>query len=606
MIVAVKTWTRLFLYGLLWVLPNTIWSQPESNTRIAWVDSIMNIIHSDENLDSKVKSNLADSAFNISEQEGDLCRQINARIVQATYLDNMGITDSALTQLYWARKYFQPKCDSLVLMSLFRNFTNVYLSLGEHSRVDSVSNIALMHWNPIWKEKESRFAILNNLAISKIARDDTLNATRIFHQANKEAQLDNNVDYIQKALINLGSIKGYIGDLDSAYFFFNKAAEFAHNIENMDNYIPLLINLANIESSRGRFTHAIGLLDSAYLLADTLKSFVNLARVQRARADMFADKHDYEKAFDYLDEFIGFREKSLNEERVKAVTEMMEKYESEKKARQIQQLELDKLDATLTNERIRNTRNTYLIIGSAILLLAIVLYSRLRYVHKARTAIQHEKDISEGLLLNILPASVADELKAKGFAEAKHFEPVTILFSDFKGFTTVSEELTAVELVEELNACFKAFDEIMTKYGIEKIKTIGDSYMAAGKIPDTNTATPVDVVNAGLDMQYFVTTRKKQRDDANLPGFEMRVGIHSGPVVAGIVGVKKFQYDIWGDTVNIASRMESNGQIGKVNISEDTYRLVKDNPSFSFTSRGMIRVKGKGELPMYFVERLAV
>lgn len=596
-------WCRKLFYSMLLFFPNCLLCQHLTPGDL-WVDSIMNIIYKDESMDAETKSRLADSAFQITERSGDVCKQIFIRNKQATYLDNMGMPDSALSQLYWVSKSFKPECDSLLLMSLFRNLTNVYLSLGEFTRIDSISRLALDLWNNAWKEKDSRFAILNNLGIAQISRDDTFHATALFHQAYREAESDHNEEYIQKALLNLGTIKGYTGDLDSAYFFFNKAAILAREQKNMDDYLSLIINLANLNGEMGRYDRAVAMLDSAYVLADTLNNLIILSRVQSARAELFALSGDYEKAYHYLSDFIIIREEYLNEERVKAVTEMMEKYESEKKARQIQQLELDKLDATLTNERITNTRNRYLFIGIAVLLMTVGLWGRLRYVHKARVAIQREKDISEGLLLNILPASVADELKTKGYAEAKHFAPVTILFSDFKGFTTISEELSAAELVEELNACFKTFDDIMTKYGIEKIKTIGDSYMAAGNIPDTNTSTPVDVINAGLDMQEFVMSRKKERDNMHLPAFDMRVGIHSGPVVAGIVGVKKFQYDLWGDTVNTASRMETNGEITKVNISEATYQLVRENKSFSFTPRGMVNAKGKGALAMYFVERV--
>ena len=207
---------------------------------------------------------------------------------------------------------------------------------------------------------------------------------------------------------------------------------------------------------------------------------------------------------------------------------------------------------------------------------------------------------SDNLLLNILPEEVAEELKAKGSAEAKQFEEVTVLFTDFKDFSRIAEKMTAKELVEEIHTCFMAFDNIIEKYGIEKIKTIGDSYMCVGGLPVASKTHAEDVVKASLEIRKYILNRAKERTASGKPPFEVRIGIHTGPVVAGIVGVKKFAYDIWGNTVNTASRMESSGEVGKVNISGTTYELVKDK--FHATYRGKIEAKNKGELDMYFVE----
>lgn len=243
---------------------------------------------------------------------------------------------------------------------------------------------------------------------------------------------------------------------------------------------------------------------------------------------------------------------------------------------------------------------------------ALIFYSRMIRWQKVRLEntvwvrtmeLSREKDRSDELLRNILPAEVASELKALGRTRAKYFDQATILFSDFQGFTELSGSLSPAELVEELNVCFKAFDRIMEKHRVEKIKTIGDSYMAAGGVPDPRAGAPEDVVMAALEMQEIMEERKQERQALGKQAFEMRVGIHTGPVVAGIVGLKKFQYDIWGDTVNIASRMETNGQIGKVNISERTHALVREKEGFSFIPRGRVMVKGKGGMEMYFVER---
>ncbi len=212
--------------------------------------------------------------------------------------------------------------------------------------------------------------------------------------------------------------------------------------------------------------------------------------------------------------------------------------------------------------------------------------------------IKAEKNVSESLLLNILPSDVAEELKKFGKVEPTSHENCTVLFTDFKGFTEISGTITAKELVAEINHCFGAFDEITTKYKIEKIKTIGDSYMAVGGNFSGKDCTPFHVVSAGIEMQEYIRKRKLERKKEGKFSFEMRVGVHCGPVVSGVVGVKKFQFDIWGDTVNSASRMQSNGEAGEVNISGTTYELIKDK--FDFEYRGMLPVKGKGEMAMYF------
>jgi len=221
-------------------------------------------------------------------------------------------------------------------------------------------------------------------------------------------------------------------------------------------------------------------------------------------------------------------------------------------------------------------------------------------VERQKNTIQKEKEKSDELLLNILPAEVAEELKAKGYTTAKSFDEVSVLFSDIKGFTHVAEGMTAQELVKEINIYFSVFDGIIQKYGLEKIKTIGDAYIAAGGLPEKNSATVQNVVEAAIAMQQAVEKLKLERVTLNKPYFELRIGIHTGPVVAGVVGIKKFQYDFWGDTVNLAARMEQSGMPGKINISQHTYGLVKEQ--FTCVHRGKIDAKNKGEMDMYFVE----
>jgi ligand-binding sensor domain-containing protein/class 3 adenylate cyclase len=215
--------------------------------------------------------------------------------------------------------------------------------------------------------------------------------------------------------------------------------------------------------------------------------------------------------------------------------------------------------------------------------------------------LEKQKERSDELLLNILPSEVAEELKLTGHCQAKTFSMVTVMFTDFKDFSSISEKISAELLVDEINHCFSEFDKIIQKYKVEKIKTVGDAYLCASGLPVLNYTHAKEIVNAAIEIRDYMLFRKREKEEKGEVSFELRIGIHTGPVVAGIVGVKKFQYDIWGDTVNIASRMESSGEAGKVNISEKTYELVKD--LFHCTYRGKIHAKHKGEIDMYFVER---
>ncbi len=213
-----------------------------------------------------------------------------------------------------------------------------------------------------------------------------------------------------------------------------------------------------------------------------------------------------------------------------------------------------------------------------------------------RQIIKEEQQKSDRLLLNILPKSVADELKETGKATTKKYDNVTILFTDFKDFTALVASIPAVKLVEELNDIFGRFDDIMDEFQIEKIETIGDAYMAACGLPEENSDHALKCVGAAQRMISFLIERNRKSKIQ----WNMRVGIHSGPVVAGVVGKKKFAYDLFGDTINTASRIETNGEEGKINISESTYNLIKGN--YTCIPRGQIHAKGKGKLDMYFVE----
>jgi|GEM_PF-1181005 len=214
--------------------------------------------------------------------------------------------------------------------------------------------------------------------------------------------------------------------------------------------------------------------------------------------------------------------------------------------------------------------------------------------------VEKERKKSDALLLNILPSEIAQELKDYGFAHPQRFEKATILFTDFKGFTQIVSTMPPEQVLDNLNYCFSAFDKIIRKYNLEKIKTIGDAYMCAGGLPVADETNPTRTVQAALEILQFINTWKAKKIKQGKQAWDIRIGIHTGTVVAGVVGDYKFAYDIWGDAVNVASRMESSGEAGKVNISGQTYEFVKEH--FNCTYRGKIIAKNKGEVDMYFVE----
>ncbi len=221
-------------------------------------------------------------------------------------------------------------------------------------------------------------------------------------------------------------------------------------------------------------------------------------------------------------------------------------------------------------------------------------------VEERTSELQKEKQKSDELLRNILPEKVAIELITHGVATPRHYDSVSVLFTDFQGFTKLASEITPQELVHTLNECYSAFDDIIGRHKLEKIKTIGDAYMCAGGLPTENTTNATDAVAAAREIQEWIAKWNMEREGKGMKKWDLRIGIHTGKLIAGVIGKKKFAYDVWGDAVNIASRMESGGEINKVNISNATYELVKDQ--FNCTFRGRIEVKGKGEIEMYFVE----
>jgi class 3 adenylate cyclase len=431
------------------------------------------------------------------------------------------------------------------------------------------------------------------MAISYTELNQYQESKKHFYSALDAFKKANRPSSINECYMYLGQMYVKEGLLDSASYFLHLALKNQASLQNTYSRPYALISeyyLAKGDLDSAEY-YALSSMEISKYKDDFLSPMIS----SEVLSKLYNQQHEFEKAYKYLKLYYSLKNDEFQGGTRQKIAEMQTIFEFKK------QIQEEKLRHDEEIREKNQTKNIFLTTALFILLIAVGLWSRLMYVRKSKAELQKEKNISESLLLNILPEEIAQELKEKGKADARDFDMVSILFTDFKGFTEQSAKLSATDLVQEINHCFEAFDGIMEKYGIEKIKTIGDSYMAAGGLPVPTDDSVKNTVLAALEMQAFISARKAQNDDAGNPAFEMRVGIHTGPVVAGIVGLKKFQYDIWGDTVNTANRIETNGEVGKVNISQATYELLKNDSNFRFESRGKILAKGKGEMEMWFV-----
>ena len=420
---------------------------------------------------------------------------------------------------------------------------------------------------------------------------------KAFSYFEESGILFKNANYLIGTAYNLGNV-GMVyaeqGQHDLAEQNINEAITI---LEQMEDYHPISVYLsymADIYAKKGEMSTALSYAQRSLDLAIQYGLKDQISDANLKLSELYEKTDNTDASLKHYKDYIVYRDSVININKVEQMADLRTNHEVSQK-----QLEVD-----LGIEKSRNQR--IIIFATAIALfliglLAIGLFRRNKYVHKTNKIIATEKERSDNLLLNILPEETAQELKENGKVKAKKFESVTVLFSDFEGFTKYSEHLSPEALVETVDYYFSKFDEIIEKYKLEKIKTIGDAYMCAGGLPFPSDDHAKRMVLAAFEIAEFVDKIQKEVEKKNL-NFNVRIGINTGPVVAGVVGSKKFAYDIWGDTVNIASRMESNSSLGKINISENTYLLIKDD--FECEYRGEIDAKNRGMMKMYFVNSI--
>jgi len=403
------------------------------------------------------------------------------------------------------------------------------------------------------------------------------------------------------SLINMGKVYAKRGDYSKAIQYQEEAYNRAERLNAKLDMTRALLGLAETYTMQGNMRKALGSYKEAEILSKEIMANYELKSAYEGLADSYSKFSDFSNAFKYQKLLTSMKDTLYNSSKDKKLQALQFNFDIEKKEGEINLLLKDKALQDMAIQKKNIAKNAFM--GGLILILfiAVILIRSNRDKIKANRMLDKQNTKIENLLLNILPSEVAKELHKYGAAVPRYYESVTVLFTDFKGFTMLAEKLSPKELVWELNDFFIAFDEIIERHGLEKIKTIGDAYMCAGGIPVKNSVHPISTVKAGLEMQEYMRETNEKREKLGEMPWGLRVGVHTGPIVAGVVGKKKYAYDIWGNTVNVASRMESSGEAGKLNISAATYELVKEK--YTCSHRGKIYAKNVGDIDMYFVDR---
>ena len=531
-----------------------------------------------------------DELIQRSEESGDLNYTWQGYIGKGQALRLKGNLPLALENLYKANEIAQKIDDGSQIATTELNIADVFQVMGNYN-----SSIEYYR-SSIDKLREENDSI--TLAYGLINFGDAYNlmskpdSALIFLEEAEELMNDLNdeqgIAYLQG---NKGISYALKGRNDEAEVYMNQTVAKLTELGDYYGISAYLNYISEVYFERGAYNNALAFSRQSLEMARDfgLKEQISDANLKISK--IYEALGDTIASYRYFKDYVAYKDSLTNIASVQKMADIRTDFEVAQK-----QLEVD-----LLNQQRRTQKIISWSTGIAALLLTFLVLGvlrRYRYINKTNKIIEKEKNRSDLLLLNILPSDTAKELKDSGKVEAKRFESVSVMFTDFQGFTRSSQDLSPEALVKSVDFYFSEFDKIIGKYGLEKIKTIGDSYMCAGGLPFPSDDHPEKMVLAAFEILEFM-----EQVESDLPPgvshFDIRIGINTGTVVAGVVGTRKFAYDIWGDTVNVAARMESNSKPGKLNISEYTYELVKDK--FKCQYRGKINVKNHGEMKMYYV-----
>lgn len=403
---------------------------------------------------------------------------------------------------------------------------------------------------------------------------------------------------VGSTLLNIGLIFLEEQKLDSAQNYLIKSYEILDNQPSEYDLTNVIIELGHLFTLKGNYPRALSFLNQG-LQKSKEADFAELESYAHLYLYQLHDKMGQsDMALAYYKDHVKIKDSINVLEQEEEITRILAPFDFDRQEAEIELLNKDNLLKEAEVQKAANQKNLSYILLAFMTLIGIGSFYQYRFAQRKNKIILLEKERSEVLLLNILPDETAEELKKFGSVKAKNFEKVTVMFTDFVDFTQYAESVKPVDLVKSVDYYFSAFDKIIEDHGIEKIKTIGDAYMCVGGLPKPDSDNAYKVVLAAQEIMKVIEDTKSDPPEGVHP-FDIRIGINTGPVVAGVVGTHKFQYDIWGDTVNIAARMESNCVPGQINISESTYNEVKDK--FNCEYIGDAVLKRRGVLKMYGV-----
>ena len=493
--------------------------------------------------------------------------------------------------------------DKLRMATVLTNIGSVYANKDTTQNKDEAINNTIQYYKralALAEEIKDDYLIGNclvNLGEMFTLKNDFASALPNFERALKLYEGTEDAPYV---MLDLGKLFTKKGDYITALKYEHDAYDNVNKLDAKLDMAKSLISLAVTYNEMGDKKNAIGYYNKADTLTNKIGALNERSEVYKGLAKIYSELNDYTNAFKYQKSYTLLKDTINYNKNAQQIASMQFDFNIQKKEGEISLLTKDKAIQEVNLKRQKLTRNALIGGLTLAMIIAVIIYRNYRSKIKTNKILDEQKTEIETLLLNILPADVATELQKHGVATARYYERASVLFTDIKSFSKLADELSPQEVVTELNECFVAFDDIIEKYNLEKIKTIGDSYMCAGGIPRVDDSHIINIIKASLEIQEFIKDRNEKRVSENLPPWDIRIGVNTGPLVAGVVGKKKYAYDIWGGTVNVASRMESNGEAGRVNISEATYELIKHK--YACTHRGKIFAKNIGEIDMYFVD----